>query len=104
MEGRDLTWHGVPKRAIAGLFIGLVVFVFSCHSSVTQTENGRLVKCSYIDYAAILGGGIAAAIGFSILAMKPVPLLHRIGYMAVLAALGAVQIVRGLGYLGGPCN
>jgi hypothetical protein len=104
MEGRDLTWHGVPKRAIAGAFIGLLVFVVSCTQTYTQTENGRLVKCSHLDYAAILGGGIAAAIGFSILAIKEVPPLHRIGYMVLLAALGAVQVARGLGYIGGPCN
>lgn len=99
MELRDLTRHGVPKRAITGLTIGLVVFGFSCSHTVTSIE-----KCSHIDYAPILGGGIAAAIGISILAMKPVPLLRRFGYMAVLAALGAFQIVRGLGYIGGPCN
>jgi hypothetical protein len=99
MELRDLTRYGVPKRAITGLTIGLVVFVVTCTETHTTSTT-----CWHMDYGAILGGGIAAAIGFSILTMKPVPLLHRFGYMALLAALGAFQVVRGLGYIGGPCN
>lgn len=104
MEDRDLMWRGVPKRAIAGAIFGLVPFVFSCTQTMSQTENGRMVKCAHLDYAAIAGGGIAAAVALSILVMRPVPLLHRIGYLVLLGGLGAVQIVRGIGYIGGPCN
>jgi len=101
---RDLLWRGVPKRAIGGLIVGLIPFVVSCHQTSTVTDGGRMVGCSHIDFSGLVGGGIAVAVGVSILAMQPVPLLHRIGYLVLLAGIGAVQIARGLGYIGGPCN
>jgi len=97
-------WRGVPKRAIGGAVVGLIAFVVSCSATVSETQDGRLVKCGYLDYFAMLAGGIAGAAGLSILAMKEVPFLHRIGYMVALAGLGAVQILRGFGYIGEPCN
>lgn len=98
--GRDLLWRGVPKRAIGGLIVGLIPFVVTCSETITRTGG----LCIHRDYAAVLGGGIAAIIGVSILTMSPIPILHRIGYMVLLAAIGAAQVARGLGYIGGPCN
>lgn len=104
IDDRDAMWRGVPKRAISGLIVGLVPFIFSCTSSATTTQNGRMVGCSYLDFAAIAGGGIAAIAGLSILTMRPVPLLHRVGYLVLLGTLGAVQLARGLGYIDSPCS
>lgn len=103
-------WHDIPKAAKVGAVFGLIPFVFSI-SSTTTTSGPSGATCSHMDIAALIGGAIALLAGGAALFAKGDPLVGqsvssaptRIVSGLVVVALGAFQIVRGMGLVMGPC-
>lgn len=103
-------WQDIPRAAKVGAIFGLIPFVVS-FSSTRTSSGGGVATCSHMDFAALIGGAIALIAGVAALmpkrdAMGPVqsaPMGIRLGSGLVVAALGAFQILRGLGMVMGPC-
>ena len=103
-------WHDIPKAAKVGAVFGLIPFVFSI-SSTTTTSGPSGATCSHMDIAALIGGAIALLAGGAALFAKGDPLVGqsvssaptRVISGLVDIALGAFQIVRGMGLVMGPC-
>lgn len=103
-------WQDIPRAAKVGAIFGLIPFVVSFTSTQTSSGGG-ITACSHMDIAALVGGAIALIAGVAAFlpkrdAMGPVQSASmgiRLGSGLVVAALGAFQILRGLGMVGGPC-
>ncbi|WP_260196270.1 hypothetical protein [Actinophytocola gossypii] len=92
------------KLAIWAAVLGLLPFVVFLGVTSHQLHNGELVAYSYLNFAAIAGGGATVAVA---VAMARRPYLGELrpprpGWVlpvcAVLIVLGAVQLVRGAGF------
>lgn len=102
-------WRQIPGGLKLGLIAGLIPFVLSITSTSTSSGAGGYT-CSHTDFAALVGGAIAIlAVGGTLVTSRggtaeaeASPGL-RYGLGAGVVALGAVQILRGLGMIMGPC-
>lgn len=99
----------VPTSIWVGLGIGVLAFFVNISTSSTQTRNGVVVACSYIDVA----GFLAAAVLVVFLVFTIVTCLTRkltitaaplawVG-IALIAVLAVVHALRGAGVIGGIC-
>ncbi len=104
--------RAVPFGLVIGIVAGLVPFVFSVSGVATVTDpGGRGQSCTYTDFIALLGGVIAVlTAGATIVTRRgswatgliSTPL--RCGLGAVILALGAFHVLRGLGIILSPCG
>lgn len=84
---------------IIGLIAGIVPFFISVVESSATTEGGVVTE-SYLDYAALAGGGVAALAGIIFL---PVALRAMTGKgrqiiaALIIVGLGALHLLRGFG-------
>jgi hypothetical protein len=101
----------VPKTFWVGLAVGVLAFFVSISSLSMRIVNGERTSCSYTDY----GGLIAAVIclmcvpaAWQSRRQRHVARQSALWVMAVgsvvLVGLAAVHALRGLGFIGGPCN
>ena len=103
-------WTQLSGSLKVGAIAGLLPFVVN-FSTFNRSSGPDGVTCSYTDYAALIGGGIAIlAAGAALMSSPggdtgdgPSPAV-RYGIGLAVLALGAVQILRGLGIVMGPCN
>ena len=89
---------------IAALIAGVVPFAITSYTLATETVNGRTVTWEYRDWLAIACGCMAGA-GALVSAIQlrrtePRKRVLRIAILVGLVALGAVQILRGIGRIG----
>lgn len=91
------------KSEIAGIVVGALPFICNFSTTSSSSVNGRITSFQQIDYAAIALGIIAILIALSTIRLwsqtPPDILMKRRGLFAVILALGAFQLVRGLGIL-----
>lgn len=94
----------VPDRnEIIAFVLGIVPFVCNFSTSTTTTRNGQVTSHQETDFIALAAGAIVmlmAAASFRLLGRTAnEDRIKRIGIIVVLVALGAFQILRGLGVL-----
>ncbi len=103
-------WSRLPGSLKFGAVAGLLPFIVNV-STYNRASGPGGVTCSYMDFAALIGGGVAIlAAGAALMSSSggdmedsPSPAI-RYGLGLAVLALGVVQILRGLGIIMGPCN
>lgn len=103
-------WAKLPVGLWVGLAAALVGFVFRFSFSSTATTNGVITQCTYYDVGAVLAA-IVCFIGAvaGLIAWLRHPAENRLSpalvlpIAAVIALIGVVHVLRGLGMIGGPC-
>lgn len=93
----------IDKTEIAGIVAAALPFVCNFSSTTSSTVNGQVTSYQQTDFAAIGLGLLAIGIALSTMRLwsntDPNDLMkRRLVFVAVLA-LGAFQVVRGLGIL-----
>lgn len=96
---------GTGKGAVVCTVLG---FIVSIGSTSTETRNGVVTECSYFDLGA-LAFGVAGIVLGAMALNESRRLSGRARSLALAIAVGAlvlgvVNVLRGLGTLGGPCN
>lgn len=94
----------VPDRSeIIAFVIGIVPFVCNIGTTSTRTVNGQVVSHQETNFIALAAGALVilmAIASFRLLGRTAdEDRIKRIGVIVVLVALGAFQILRGLGVL-----
>jgi len=106
LQGVDLSPTArVPSIIeIAALIAGVVPFAITSSTLATETVNGRTVTWEYRDWLAIACGcmaGVGALVSaIQLRRTEPRKRALRIAILVGLLALGAVQILRGIGRIG----
>jgi hypothetical protein len=91
------------KLTIVGVVLGVLPFFVFFGATSETVENGVVTQSSYLNIAAIAGGIAAVWAGFALLSpgYRAASEYRRPGWAlpvcALLALLGALQVVRGLG-------
>ncbi|MEQ9813421.1 MAG: hypothetical protein RLO50_11635 [Azospirillaceae bacterium] len=95
----------LPRAAYWGIGLGIVAFFISFSTLSTSNINGQ-VSCSYMDFAAIVLGIVVGIIGLSLFRTPAYGGRSQLAIPAgvIIAALGVVHILRGIGVVMGPCN
>lgn len=88
---------------LIGLFFGLVPFFVVAASTMSTFSGPDTFSCTYREQGAIWGGVIAIVIGLILPAAGREWGKARFLWMALLVALGVIQLLRGFGTIGSPC-
>jgi hypothetical protein len=106
LQGVDLSPTArVPSVIeIGALIAGVLPFVVTSYTLSSETVNGRTVTWEYRDWPAIVCGCVtvlgAVVAAIQLRRTEPRKRLLRIAILVGLLALGAVQILRGIGRIG----
>jgi len=90
---------------IAGVAAALLPFICTFSTSSSRTVNGVVVEESSTDFAAIVLGAVAIALGVVVLATllgktEESDRIKRLGAVGIMFVVGAFQLaVRGLGVI-----
>lgn len=97
IEGLSL----VHPAVIVGVISGLVPFFVKISDESTTTTAEGVTTTSYLDYAAVSGGAVAALAGlvFLVMALREKEGIAHYGVSLVMLALGVVHLLRGFGVL-----
>ena len=97
IEGLSL----VHRAVIVGVIAGLVPFFIKISEGSSTTTPEGVTTTSYMDYAAVSGGAVAALAGvvFLVMSLREKPGAVHYGVSLVLMALGALHLLRGFGVL-----
>ena len=100
-----MNWRDITGAAKTAAILALLSVFVSFHSLNTSTMNG-VRTCSFLDFGAIVFGGLAAIVGALALASPGAGearnLNRLVGGIALL--VGLWRLGYGLGYIGGPCG
>ena len=103
----------LPAAAKATLIFGVLGFVISLEFWSTSSHNGVMTACSYVDYGALGLGAVGAISGVRAiligLGRTPARLSSTVLRNAMVIGgiglvLGVLHLIRGMGWIGGPCN
>ena len=102
-----MTWHELTTLSKAALIVAALGFVVSFTSLDTASSNGVMTRCSFIDYGALIFGAVGAGLGtlgeMSALRMEGTARVSNLLVSGAAVMIGILNVLRGLGVVGGPC-
>lgn len=98
-------WRSIVGSAKSGIAFAVLGFLISFSNQRTITGGG-IEECNFTDFGPVLFGSLGFLAGIRVLREARHSANPRLNYVLgwLSLAIGFFHLLRGFGFIGGPCN